>query len=108
MAFATPTPTAMIAPMKDCTLSVVPVSSSAAATPHTIAGTTDSTASSACPTDSASAERLSEATGPARMGWFFAAARSASAREASTPGRSCWSTSVRTERANTSSRSTLA
>ena len=42
---ATATPIAMIAPMKDCTLSVVPVTASITATPHSTAGTVASTAS---------------------------------------------------------------
>ena len=50
MALATATPTAMIAPMNDCTFNVVRVRSNAAATPHSTAGTAD-TATNASRTD---------------------------------------------------------
>jgi hypothetical protein len=45
IAFATEIPMAMIAPMKDCTFSVVPVISSMSNTPQMTAGTADTTAS---------------------------------------------------------------
>ena len=50
MALATATPTAMIAPMNDCVLSVVPVANRARATPASTAGTV-ATTSSASRTD---------------------------------------------------------
>ena len=45
MAFATATPIAMMAPMNDCTFSVVPVTQQRQATPASTAGTVDTTTS---------------------------------------------------------------
>ena len=45
MAFATEMPIAMMAPMNDCTFSVVPVTSSISSTPQITAGTAETTAS---------------------------------------------------------------